>query len=398
MKSLLTHLLLLAFVFLGVSCEPTEAERRKKKFENYKQLKKDSLNQLLCKAVLSSYLDGENIRALVDAGADPNFNCHSEYYSRDLIDMFLGRTGYITKEDFTPMQIVFKEDSVELLRFLGEHGGKFDGINISSSANLEMWKFLFTKKFTVDSFAYVNDSVITNKALVQFLLDKGWDINKPFPYSKETISMQLARVIAKDDTTQFQFLLSKGADLNFRTEHSDFHFPLFYAVEKKQPHIFFFLLRNGGIALAKNKNYLLLYSVVENSKNDENYDMVKTLVDLGVDVNERRVTDMSSVYNAIKGKNPKILGLLLDHGIEFRQYTTWSGYENEELNPFEIAVDECSPECLKMLLQRYPQKADKKKLLQRVEYKIKDRPDIYERNPKCRECRDILSDVKRNDY
>ncbi|MBC7865508.1 MAG: hypothetical protein IAF38_21210, partial [Bacteroidia bacterium] len=155
-------------------------------------------------------------RELIEAGADANCNCHyKEVSSNDLISrIFQGYKTYVNYIDISPVEICFKGDSVALLDYFVKHGAKLDSVDISQTCNLEMWKYLFGKGFTVNDFRFVLLPVVRDKERIQFLLDKGLDINKPLSKNNETISMTLASVIEEDDTTLFHYLVSKGADIN----------------------------------------------------------------------------------------------------------------------------------------------------------------------------------------
>ena len=356
-----------------------------------KNLSQDSLNDLLC------YYMGDwssvDIRILTEAGADPNCICHyTETFERNVLDQLLAGGGSegTYYETTLPMKIAFEEDSIALLDFFVKHGGRLDSINISNSYNINMWRYLFTKGFSVKDFKEgISFPFDEYREHIDFLLANDFDINTVFTFDERnfTLSMSMVSMNEEDDTMAFHYLVSKGANINYTPD--GYSYPIADVIEKKQLNVFDFFIRHGGDTIIGNKEYGFLNGIVRDSYNDDNYEMVKIAIEVGAEIN-RIGHHESNMYEDIDGNNPQILSLLVDNGLNYKQYYLFNDDRPQELDPFIIAIDKCSTECLKVLLNRFPEKADKKALIKRLQDEIKTHPNSSGENPKCLECLDIL--------
>ncbi|MBC7862304.1 MAG: hypothetical protein IAF38_04965, partial [Bacteroidia bacterium] len=160
---------------------------------------------------------------------------------------------------------------------------------------------------------------------------------------------------------------------------------LFRFVDKRHNKLFDFFIRHGGVRLGK-ETKLLPRDIIDHSYNDNQYSMLKTLADIGADINFHTEGNSSNISNAIDGNNVKILELLIEKGAKADQYSHMGE------NVFEIAIRWSSGDCLRFLLHRYPKAANRKKLIHLMESKMKDHDFDYCRknNPKFMECLKIL--------
>lgn len=382
----------LCIAIVLTACNSSSEKQHKFKslsVEEYKKLSKDSLNKLLCHHLLHNANENNfEARKILEAGGDPNCICNYSDVHTDLFRWLLRLEPVVSTKQLAAMEVVFGKDSVQFLDYCIKHGGKLDSIEIWKSSSIDMWNYLFTKGYSIKDFRHLRKDVITDKVRLQFLFDKGLDPNTIFE-GNYTITQELASAMSEDDTTLLYFLVSNGAKMNFLPKHSDHNFPIFYTLHGNKKQICFFMLRHGADSIVHYKGVGLLHEVVRFSKDDKRYDIVKKLVDLGADANEEiGKFGTTNVYEAIHGDNAKILILLLENGAEFNQHKDYAGLP-EESTPFKMAVNDCSVSCLRALIERYPNKVNKKELIKLLKSRMKNRESAAS-NPKCKECLEQL--------
>lgn len=344
-------------LLLLAGCSVSTDQQKKQLIKKYSLLSQTQKNKLLCdltNPLLSEeYIaDTLKISSIIEAGA--NVNCVCEYMSkRHTISTLLGFESEDQKTTSTPIIYFFENNDIQLLDIAFQHGGTIDSSLIATNLNADMWKYLFGRGWSLKNIKKFDPHIALNKDLVDFILQQGFHINDSIDTYGHNLFSGLISIESDDDTTMFAYLYKKGADINYSP--NSLH-PIYHVIENRHTHVFSWMIRHGarvkGLKLMEGKTPLQF--IVENSYNDESLDMVKIMLGIESNVNERQSKKLYKSYDfsksalelAIGGDNPKIVSLLLDHGAETKRPA--ADYENA----FETAITKSDTISLKILLNK----------------------------------------------
>jgi hypothetical protein len=359
----------LAMIFLA-SCAPSPEEKYNRMLSAYQKLSPDSLDVLLCKSINIDYLEFDSIKVelLLKAGADANCKCTYVYDEYDLLFAILtfgaGDSSLLYSKRYvttTPTRFFFKKEHIPMLETCFSFGGKIDSTEISNTTNLELWEYLFSKGWTIKNFRNIDNEMSKDSNAVNFLIRNGFDINSPID-ENTTLFYALSLEEEEDDTTQFAFLYAKGADMNKKPSNNSYE-PIFHVIDNHQTKVFRWMLAHGAKTegLIANGMTLLQY-IINSSKNDALYDMVLALFENNPAYKMKDCPwntlsfDHCLAGYAMRGKNHKILALLMDKNAEIEAKNQYLTAAKE--NAFEYAVNQNDPTALSILLSKKGNRAN----------------------------------------
>jgi pectate lyase len=169
--------------------------------------------------------------------------------------------------------------------------------------------------------------------LLQSVLDEGADVNEEGP---EGTALHYA--VGKGDTQVVQLLIAHGADVNAEGRHPQGNTPLHVATRQGKREIAILLINRGAdiniknsagktpldLATSGNRSEIakLLIekgAVVNNihtAVSFENIEKVRSLVETGVDVNEKDDSGMTPLLRAVAGKHTEVAEFLIESGAD----------------------------------------------------------------------------------
>lgn len=366
-------------LLLLAGCSVSTDQQKKQLIKKYSLLTQTQKNRLLCDLTnpllgRERIVDTLKIISIIEAGA--NVNCVCEYMSkRHTISTLLGFESVDQKTTSTPIIYFFENNDIQLLDVAFQHGGTIDSSLIATNLNADMWKYLFGRGWSLKNIKKFDPHIALNKDLVDFILQQGFHINDSIDIYGNSLFTSLISLESDDDTTMVAYLYEKGADIN----HS--RHPIYDVIENRHTHVFSWMIRHGarvkGLKLMEGKT--LLQFIVENSYDDESLDMVKIMLGIESNVNERQSKKFYDSYGfsksalelAIGRNNPKIVSLLLEHGAETKRPAA------DHENAFEIAITAHDITSLKILLNKRFHEAQLKELIAFCD----DRINFWEGSP-----------------
>ena len=389
-------------ILICFGCNLTPGQQKKKLIRKYSRLSQAGKDQELCDLLnpigVSPHIrDTLKVISVIEAGADVNRHCEYSGKKYSFWSLFGAEpTNYTVSH--SPTLYFFLAENISLLDLAFNRGGRIDSSMIESTMNIKMWEYLFSKGWTLKNFKEFDFNISQNKELIDFLILHGFGINDPMNSQGATIFYALSSLEQHDDTTMFSYLYHKGADINYASPDL-WNPPIFNIIHNHNTKVFDWMVKNGaeikGIKSRQGKT--MLQFMVEESRHDELLEMVKILLKVDPEVNERKKWKLISSYMyeesalgwAIYGRNNKIASVLLDHGADISYPFSSSD------NAFEMAISYHDPELLQLLLDKRPKEAQVDKLIAICEDRIewwKQQPDWVE---KCKECLEILKKYKK---
>lgn len=385
-RLVITSLVVLIGVFL-IACTSNHKDKI-----DYSKYSKSELNELLCEAVqpTNGYRkkdafkteDSLKIIELLNAGADPNYNCHYKLKRVKLLEAivtFGSRDNYVVRytRDYTPTSYFLVREDVPLFKKCIENGGEIDSTDLEITDNLEIWKFLFKRGWSMENVPFVPETFAKDSNSVQFLLDNGFGINDSINEDGSTLFYVLCSQKQLGNTKMFDYLYRNGADINYMPSKSIFNPPPLFMFVKNQEREAFNWLLEKGVEVKSNyyfRSNSLLGHIAHHSKNDELYDMAKALLDKHPDFDVNESVFISSGFSnsplqsAIKNSNYKMISLFIEHGATVLKKGAFS--DPKEGNAFEYAIQSADPEALKILLETKGEYAYPELLVETINRKI----------------------------
>lgn len=148
--------------------------------------------------------------------------------------------------------------------------------------------------------------------LAQLFIDNGADVNY---YSKKSKSTPLSVAINKGELTVVQKLVDNKVDINFANKSIEA--PVGIAITNDRIDILKLLLENGAtLKTTKKSNSYLVNSIL---KRNANFDIVKTLVSYGADINEEDFNELTGFSQvplmfAIDRENVHVVEFFIENG------------------------------------------------------------------------------------
>lgn len=156
---------------------------------------------------------------------------------------------------------------------------------------------------------FIKASENQNYAIIDSLLEKGFDIN--YRFNKSKFEYPLAYAIKNSNLSFVKYIVDKGADINMLSKNNHKKSLLSLSIQEKKDSVSEFLLENG-VDIEGGINKPLYYAVLY-----DNVGMVKKLIKRGANVNALTAYEGSYLHHAVyENGNLEIIKLLLDNGAD----------------------------------------------------------------------------------
>ncbi|ORX76884.1 ankyrin, partial [Anaeromyces robustus] len=264
--------------------------------------------------IITAYYDkGEIFEYLFNCGA--NYEINSKYNSLFLFSFAIDTNKYIQAKCLLKRRIVIKEKDIEgdfpLIKYVYnnninqvksyiKHGNKGNNVNLPSCG------------FTPLILSYILNYHEIFKILLEYS-----NINELDSHGNSI----LYYAVLKEDIPTINYLIEKGADINFKEKEDPYNFLLDISMFIKNKNIYSLLFNNPNISLNKSnrKGKIPLITMIKNdifSLEDKLF-YLKNLIERGSDVNFINPKNgKSPLIYAVKKKSLPMVKLLIQYGAD----------------------------------------------------------------------------------